>query len=364
MARGGTIFIALLLTLAAGLSALTSGLDSQVLSNEVRSANPAWNSNFELHLVPFCANESLQVRTTYHGQPAAGKIVALYSYDGGRHLLSQVKTTPDGWAIFARRPPGRYDMVATNNAGNLVIVTEGLVQAVDYTNDSFGQIFFTIPPCISEPSGAGWNESIARPAANDEPVLVQDYPAGISREFYAVQLPDGREATRVRVRIQRPAHDANLNLSESLPVAAVPSQALVGFEWAYPDLINASAPLSLQWNLPSSSRGGEDELVYVVLRPLTAAQAAEWTAPVVTREGATKNETGGITGADGAASNTSGANADNSSASASASGASASALRLDFSGVFGLGLLVPLILIGVATFLFRRMKAAQEKKEA
>lgn len=352
MARGGTLFIALLLTLAAGLSALTSGLDSQVLSNEVRSANPAWNSNLELHLVPFCADESLQVRVTYHDEAAAGKIVALYSYDGGRHLLSTVKTGSDGWAIFAPRRAGRYDLVATNNASNLVIVTQGPAQAVDYTNDSLGQIFFKIPPCISPPSGAQWNENPAT-ATNGEPVLVQDYPSGVSREFYAIRLPDGREATRVRVRIERPTHDANLTLSEPLPSEVVPSQALVGFEWAYPDSIEAAAPLSLQWNLPSSDRGGKDERAYVVLRPLTAEQAAEWTAPVLVREGEKKNETGGVAAANGTAAN---GTANNSSAPASA--LSASALRLDFSGLFGVGLLVPLLLIGAATYLFRRMKAA------
>lgn len=350
MARGGTIFAALLLTLAAGLCALTSGLDAPVLSNEVRSANPAWNSNFELHLVPFCANESLSVQVTYHDEAAAGKIVALYSYDGGRHLLSQVKTGRDGWAVFAPRPPGRYDLVATNNASNLVIVTQGLAQAVDYTNDSLGQIFFKIPPCISPPSGAGWNQSLA-PATSNEPILVQDYPAGISRAFYAIQLPDGREATRVRLSIKRLAHDTNLTISEFLPRAAVPSQALVGFEWAYPDLINASAPLLLQWSLPPSARGGEDEREYVVLRPLTAEQAAEWTAPVLVREGEKKNETDDGAAANGIATNGTANNT-------TATGFSVSALRLDFGGVFGTGLLASLFFIGTATYLFRRRQAA------
>ncbi len=347
MARGVTIFAVFVLTLAAGIFALTSGLDSQVLSNEVRSTNSAADSNFQLHLVPFCANESIQVKITHLGQPADGKIVALYSYDGGRHLLSTVKTTADGWAVFARRPPGRYDMVATNNASNLVTVTQGLVQAVNYSTDDFGQIIFRIPPCISPPSGAGWNESIVA-RGSDEPFLVQNYDAGVSRAFYAIALPDGRQATRVRLFFARPANDTGLTLSESMPPELVTSQALVGFEWSYPDFINSSAPFSLRWNMPASLQGGEYEQEYVVLRPLSATQAASWTAPVLARAEAKKNESGN-------ASLTGGANA--------ASGTPPSALRLDFSGLMGIGLLVPLLLIGTATFLFRRMKAVEAKKE-
>ncbi len=347
MARGYTIFIVLALTLAAGLAALTSGLDTQVLSNEVRSSNSAAGSNFELHLVPFCANESIQVKVTHLDQPAGGKIVALYSYDGGRHLVSTVKTTADGWAVFARRPPGRYDMVATNNASNLVIVTKGLVEAVDYTNDSFGQIFFKIPPCISPPSGAGW-DSGAAPAAAAEPILVQNYGSSISRAFYAIELPDGQQATRVRLRITRPANDTNLILSESLPPALVTSQALVGFEWEYPEFVNSSAPILLQWNMPPSQSGGEYERVYVVLRPLAAEQAGNWTAPGLARVDG-RNETN----------KTAPANASNANASGPA-GASASALRLDFGGWFGIGLLAPLFVIGAAAFLFRRMKKKDE----
>ena len=354
MARGGTIFIALLLTLAAGLSALTSGLDSQVLSNEVRSANPAWNSNFDIHLVPFCTNESLQLQVTDQGRPAGGVIVALYAHDGGRHFLSEVQTTPDGWAIFAQKPPGRYDVVATDNATNLVVFTQGLDTVTYGDNNDVSQIIFSIPPCISPPSGAEWNESLA-PAASDEPFLVQDYPSNVSRAFYAVQLPDGQEATRVRVRLERPAHDTNLTLTETLPLADVPSRALVGFEWAYPDFINASAPLSLRWSLPQSVRGGEDECDYVVLRPLTAAQAAEWAAPVLERAQIEKNETNST------APGRVGVNSNNSSA---APGIAASALRLDFSGLVGIGLLAPLLLIGAATYIFRRMKAVREQKEA
>lgn len=346
MAREGTLFIALVLTLAAGLSALTSGLDAPVLSNEVRSANPAWNSNFDLRLAPFCANESLSVRVSEHGLPAGGAIVALYAHDGGRHLLSTVKATPDGWAVFAPRPPGGYDLVATYNATNLVVFTEG-PDAITYgAGNSVSQISFRIPPCISPPSGAQWNESLA-PIAGAGPILVQDYPSGISRAFYAIRLADGREATRVRLSIKRPARDANLTLSESLPSAAVPSRALVGFEWAYPDLISASAPLSLQWNLPASGMGGEDEFAYVVLRPLTATQAAEWTAPLLVRGEGKKNETGSGAMANGSAANGLANNT-------AAAGLSASALRLDFGGLFGAGLLAPLILIGAATYLFRR----------
>ena len=162
------------------------------------------------------------------------------------------------------------------------------------------------------------------------------------------------------MRLSRSAHDANLTLNESLPLAAVPSQALVGFEFAYPDQISPAAPLSLRWDLPASGQWEEDTFVYVVLRPLTAAQAAQWTAPALMREGTAKNLTCGAAPCAGGTNST---NA-NTTASAPASAPSASALRLDFSGLFGIGLLAPLLLIGVATFLYRRMKAAQEQKEA
>ena len=56
-----------------------------------------------------------------------------------------------------------------------------------------------------------------------------------------------------------------------------------------------------------------------------------------------------------------GVNSNNSSA---APGIAASALRLDFSGLVGIGLLAPLLLIGAATYIFRRMKAVREQKEA
>ena len=342
-----TILLVALTLMGASCAQVYPAFNQPILSNEVLTVSPQSATTLDIQLVPFCANEIMQVRVTYAGQPVHGVVVALYSHSGGRQMVSRVYTDPNGWAVFAPKTAGDYDIISTFNESQLTDRS--------YDNDWFdfdsidstaGQIRFVIPPCLSPPSGAKLNESPAAASAG-APIYTQNYPQGVTREFYPIHLPDGRAATRVKLTVPRSAGEAGLILGEPLPLAAVPSIGLIGYEWDYPQNASNQTPMELEWNLEGTTAARQDERTYVVLRELTPELAGTWSAPVLMRgksaqtaqaAGAEKNPAGDKTTAAPAQ----------------------SALRLDLGGLVGAGILVPILVIGAGTYLYRRVKAARE----
>ena len=237
--------------------------DYPVLPNEVISTSPAFNSTLDIYLYPMCEDDNIVFRVTRYGVPVPNVEVTLRQFQGGLHFEAYTSTTPDGWAVFTRRPAGRYDLTAR------------------IENVTMGQIFFNIPPCISPPSGVDFKpvpetKDVER-AERGTPYTTQVFVNGLSREFYDLILPDGRSATRVVLRTGSAFHPDQW-LSESIPLSIASSESSIGFEQDYPNQIDLNASLVLSWERgrsPSSSFSRS----YVIYRSLTPQMVRQFGSP-------------------------------------------------------------------------------------
>ncbi len=280
-------------------AALSGDYAYPLLSNNVRSTTPAFNSTLDIMLVPFCENEDhISVQVTAGGKPVAGAEVALYDYGAGRVLDSSVFTNADGWAYFKRRPAGKYDMIASTA-----------------DNSTGGQIYFDIPPCLSPSSGAPFGPMNWTAGRTEELLLAQDYAGGLAREFYLVLLADGETGTRVVLRANLSGEGAGWTLIERIPNGMAVSERALGFEREYPLSVRTGQDAELRWRL-GAGVPAQAERSYVLLRPLSADMARLWEAPLLEplARNSTPNETqtanataGGPASSRSAADNSSGA---------------------------------------------------------
>ncbi|MCL6088946.1 MAG: DUF4198 domain-containing protein [Candidatus Marsarchaeota archaeon] len=276
LAGAFAIFALLLLALLPAPAAQSGDYAYPLLSNNVRSTTPAFNSTLDIQLVPFCENEErIAVRVSQRGAPLADVEVDLYNYSAGRALDSLVFTNADGWAYFKPRPAGRYDMTASTP-----------------DNSTGGQIYFDIPPCLSPSSGAPFGPMNWTAGTQDKLLMEQNYAGGLAREFYLVRLASGEIGTRVVLRAGLSGDGQNWTLTEQIPAGMAPSERALGFERDYPQEVRTGQTAELKWRMEASVPA-EVERSYVLLRPLDAGMARLWTAP--TLELAAQNATGNET---------------------------------------------------------------------
>jgi hypothetical protein len=240
---------------------LGSSYQYPILSNNVRSTTPAFNSSLDISLAPFCENESyLSVFVSKLGQPISGAEVKLYNYSQGRQLDSIVFTNSQGWAYFNPRPAGRYDIIATTS-----------------DNLSMGRIFFSIPPCLAPPSGASFKQEWLN-LSSDVLIFSQHYPNEISREFYLTKLANSQIATKILIKSTVVGDGRELFLVEQIPASLALSPRSIGFDLDYPYNISFGNTAELEWKL--KIRGVQQiERSYIIMRPINEEIARLWDAP-------------------------------------------------------------------------------------
>jgi len=204
-----------------------------------------------------CEGDDIVFQVTRHGIPIAGAEVELRHFENGIHFEAATVTNVHGASAFVSRPAGRYDLLARLN------------------NSTMGQIFFKIPPCISQPSGVGYKK--APVIAENSPHTTQTYANGLSREFYDFVLFDGRAATRVILRADKAEFVPNQSMQEQIPLSIASSENTIGFEHDYPQKISINDSLLLSWERGSA----QFERSYVIYRTIDSQMAQRFGAPAI-----------------------------------------------------------------------------------
>lgn len=216
-----------------------------------------------LFLASTCSDQDIMAQVRFSGAPVGGATLGLYGHAGGRHLIAETMTDPNGWTLFARRPPGRYDITVEKDG---YVVQQRVLDWQPCPT--------TLPQKTREDAGGG---VFATP---DPDFFNQTYASGATRRFGSILLPDGRRATQVILSM--PARQGGeTSLYEAIPPALASRTGALGFQENYPAALSNSTPIWIRWDVPPLSAGQRMERRYVIMRTVDGTMMSAYSVPPV-----------------------------------------------------------------------------------
>lgn len=205
---------------------------------------PPYSDRIEVRIIGACTGKDITAQAYWEGVPLAGGTLQLYRQAGGRAFDAEVTSDEGGYAVFAPRPAGRYDIVARH---------EGIPS---------GQTVFAVQDCRVSPMPAETRPEVRVP---DELIANASSPS-FSRLMYRTYLQDGLAATRIVITRNMSAAG---EMQELVPYSLVPDAQRIGFEGAYPDrILQSPTGTLLVWDAKAPGTAQAQYTVAKALRPV------------------------------------------------------------------------------------------------